>query len=103
LQGVESVTGENVAGAIIDYVKENYKKGNKFNMQLRDYQEKSTTQLIAETRTELDYIFKTCKTKSEISTELQKLEKEVSPEIISRTLDAMGKVGTERNTYHSIF
>ncbi len=29
LKGVEAVTGENVAGAIIDYVKENYKKKNR--------------------------------------------------------------------------
>jgi len=32
LKGVESITGDNVAGAIIDYVKDNYKrKGNSFS------------------------------------------------------------------------
>jgi ribosomal protein S6--L-glutamate ligase len=122
LQGVESVTGENVAGAIIDYIKENYKKGNKFNSQLRQYQEEvgqrqskpekstakaaSTAQLIARTIPELEYIFRTCQTEKEISLEIEKLEKSIGadgPNIIHRTMDAMGKVGTERNTYHSIF
>ncbi|MBL7105498.1 MAG: RimK family alpha-L-glutamate ligase [Bacteroidales bacterium] len=31
LKGVETVTGENVAGAIIDYVKDNHRKSTKFN------------------------------------------------------------------------
>jgi ribosomal protein S6--L-glutamate ligase len=36
LKGVETITGENVAGAIIDYVLENYKKGNVFNKSYTD-------------------------------------------------------------------
>jgi len=41
LKGVEKVTGENVAGAIIDYVKGNYKQGGRSGTTAEIYDQQS--------------------------------------------------------------